>query len=676
VKITSIEAQGFLSLRDIQIAPIDDRLTVIVGPNAAGKSSVIRLLDLLVHLLAFSAGDQAAYGRLAVHRGAGATGGTGSYEARVGIELDQPSERQLLTQFVRAAAISTAIADSRNQQERRDPATIDAQISATATEELLAPLFAGRLVLGFSPQPTDTWSLAYEFTVNGAMFTYSLRSQDMISAGPWHHGKVETNAIRQLGWRLWPGVDEADPQREKPFVFTLDALLPGADGVANLRTESLHAQTLTPSLQDFAVLVGADLQRGMTYNGGAIFHQIAGRALTIVHENRRPPRREYRSDEIGQQGGGADLEALPRELQRLKNGDAPDRTRFEAIQQRFADLTGRAIDVTTTRIDRSDPWAATVSDDAEVIIEPQIREQQNEFPLEFAGAGAWEAAIIASSTVVGAGEVVVLDEPARNLHPTLQRRVLRHLLDSQAQSIITTHSAFLVPAQAADDLYRVVRIDRQNGNSVVHRLGAEAEGATVERYRQLFAAADVRALLFAAGVVLVEGETDAALLSRWFASAAEESNREPDALNVIIEPVGGDSRFGPYRRLLSAFGIRSVVISDGPVLSPDYAHSLANQIDLDGTALPASGDFDAWREFWATHGVFTAVASFDEEIEGYLHRLDADAAKDAERLFPKSKARQGTYFAENVPCPPEIAALYDAVLAWLELSSARRRALG
>jgi predicted ATPase len=68
-----------------------------------------------------------------------------------------------------------------------------------------------------------------------------------------------------------------------------------------------------------------------------------------------------------------------------------------------------------------------------------------EVPIEFAGAGAWEALVLASVLAEDAASVVVLDEPAFALHPTQQRQLGAHLLTTSAQFIVITHSAALLP---------------------------------------------------------------------------------------------------------------------------------------------------------------------------------------------------------------------------------------
>jgi ABC-type glutathione transport system ATPase component len=65
-----------------------------------------------------------------------------------------------------------------------------------------------------------------------------------------------------------------------------------------------------------------------------------------------------------------------------------------------------------------------------------------EIPIEFAGADAWEALVLASALAEPAASIVVLDEPAVALHPSLQRQLGAHLYDAAACKMI---SAFARP---------------------------------------------------------------------------------------------------------------------------------------------------------------------------------------------------------------------------------------
>ncbi len=66
------------------------------------------------------------------------------------------------------------------------------------------------------------------------------------------------------------------------------------------------------------------------------------------------------------------------------------------------------------------------------------------------GAGVQEALLLSVLLVNADGKVVVLDESALNLEPTVQRRLLRRLR-SPGQRLVITHHADLVPVEEPAD---------------------------------------------------------------------------------------------------------------------------------------------------------------------------------------------------------------------------------
>ncbi|MFL6163486.1 MAG: TOPRIM nucleotidyl transferase/hydrolase domain-containing protein [Jatrophihabitantaceae bacterium] len=90
--------------------------------------------------------------------------------------------------------------------------------------------------------------------------------------------------------------------------------------------------------------------------------------------------------------------------------------------------------------------------------------------------------------------------------------------------------------------------------------------------------------------------------------------------NITIISVDGDRNFGPWVSYLEQLRIPWLILADGPVLSPNYPHSLSNQLGLDpntGKAAyalngkpPGSDEFDAWRDYWRANQVMTVATTF------------------------------------------------------------------
>jgi len=94
-----------------------------------------------------------------------------------------------------------------------------------------------------------------------------------------------------------------------------------------------------------------------------------------------------------------------------------------------------------------------------------------DIPLEFSGAGIAEALFLSAVLAGSTGQVVLLDEPALNLHPTMQATLLGELQalahrpeeGEGSQFLVNTHAPTLVPPDAIEC---VSRFTLQGGHTV------------------------------------------------------------------------------------------------------------------------------------------------------------------------------------------------------------------
>lgn len=296
--------------------------------------------------------------------------------------------------------------------------------------------------------------------------------------------------------------------------------------------------------------------------------------------------------------------------------------------------------------------------------------------MELSGAGIQEALVLSALLQTRPGRVTVLDEPAVNLEPTVQRRLIGRVREP-GQFLVITHSADLVPFEDPGDLGRIVRVALGSSGSELHQPDfSDLDAGDLLGQLRLMKPADVRALLFSAGVILCEGPTEVGALPRWWRRAGSVGLPDPAAANVPVISVDGDNAFGPYLRYLMAFGVPWAAVADGPALRPDsrLADDLRELGCWPGAPEPEDrDDFAGWQEFWARAGVFSLADQFGDggskrgEFEAFLERTNAGLLAEAKRVGGRSKPRVGAYFALEAQPPPVVLSLYRQIAGHLRL---------
>jgi energy-coupling factor transporter ATP-binding protein EcfA2 len=649
-----VEAEGFLSFGERTRLRVGPGLLVVTGPNGSGKSNLGRCLDLSRAAIGRAGGDPAA-DRLDVYDGAGYEG-AGSFTVRLGIELDQGWERDLVWAFI-CSCFGSGIGAAAGAASADD---LDVTVRAWLVKESLAPLWSGSLVIHHRAGTARRWSAAWEFEHAGKLWHVVLAGEGLYQLRP---GKAEFPG--QVGgsgsFRDW--LMASKPQDELSMDFRVAMQ---EDGQPITFSAGSAGDRVPESMRELGSALGAD-PADHNFGFDQVLSVVLQRGIVLTDNRRLPLKRRFRLAELE---GAADLRdgaGVAGELFRLKNGNHEERDRFERVRSTFRELTGRRLDV------RAHP--ASDDDDPGMIIEPTVAGLHGERLLELSGAGMQEALVLSVLLGQEPGQVIVLDEPAVNLEPTVQRRLMSRTR-GPGQYIVITHSADLVPVDEPEDLQRIVRIAPGRSGSRVFQPQFGGLG-TDEVFRQLrlLEPVHVRGLLFARAAILCEGPTEVGALPRWWREAHIIGLPDPQAANIPVISVDGDSGFGAYIRYLDAFGVPWALVADGPALRP---HSkLASQLQKadhwPDKHPDEQGDFAVWREFWQTLGVFTLADQFGDdgskagEFEAYLQRVDQTllTAVEAE-IGKKNKPRVGACFAVQHPAPPaEVLDLYRLIATWL-----------
>lgn len=658
MRLNRVEAHEILSFETLILDDLPKTTLVVVGPNGSGKTNLLRLVEVVL-----SAIERSATASMDAYRSLSRFGAARRFEAtsasvtsiRLGIAFTEKWERELLLNFVRAAIMTSILRDN---PSGLDETQLLAWINAISAD-MLSPLMQGEIVTNLVDTMTGQWTLGYEFDVGGEKYQW------VIDGAPSAGAIVRVSEARPSvrSYALAQKLDLDEIRRPKaPFLFSDllpdfgEALIISIDGSASPARESVRV---------WAALAGipfAEIQ-GRSYSFAWVLRGLLGNGFNLLGDLRQPPKSEYSIAESSFYQSPSDGGQLPLRLLRLKNGNASERVRFAASQDLFTRLTGLEFDVTLATSNHT--TSQRDEQPASLSISVVIGRQGRDLPVEFAGAGIWEALLLSATLSDSVGRVAILDEPARNLHPTLQRRLFGELRDTSGQFIVTTHSPYMVSFDETTDVTSTIRFDLRDGVTRASRLKTSSTSDESRLRKVLGESADARSLLFARGVILVEGGTELGALPQWFGKSAS-ANRygTPDALNVEFFSVDGDLGYRTFVRFLHGLGVPWVIVCDGGILQfGDRKSQVFKQVIDAGVTIEElrstiedSGKlmFADVREVGARHGIFTVATDWDapmESFEAYIESVVPGKLAEAEAVVGKSKPRQGRHVATVTDCP-------------------------
>lgn len=680
-----------MALRAFEMRDIDPKLNFIVGPNGSGKSSVLRAIHTVIEgARSVGLGVPFEDGRLMCSRGAP----TEEFQVALEVEFDTDWEKELIATYVCAAL--TDPDQIRQALTGKEPGVIASNEGAAQyafwLQELLRPeqvpfLFRGELRFFYRYFVRDRLQFTYTFTIKGTPVTISMGtlfgSYGQLSLSGAPALLTATSPVSEQLLDYWKAIGEYAEIREVMQGKRLEAqVLPGSFDFAAfvMRLAEAHAfvevRTLPSTYSPYPgphkrlqELLGRpfDIQQSIV-TLAEIFHKLLTQGIVMTSNFRYPPERIYlyAPHETSPVNSGIyDDRQLAQHLFDLKNGNGTARATYRAIQDTFKQITGDglAFDV-----------ISSVNEEGDIALQIDTIEDASEIPIIYHGAGIWEALVLSALLLDNAGKVTLLDEPAANLHPQMQRKfisVVERTQDNAGQIVIVTHSQHLLPTQARD-LPKIRRIQRIGSCTATFGLGPHSAVPPDKLEKEMGNSTDLAGLLFASGVILVEGPTETGAIGIWFPRLVTSGGRTLADRNIALFGVNGVQGLPFHIQYLMEFGVPWVVVCDADALDLTTRNGLWRKLVELGAlrAVPTTNVFDDLKATAEACGIFTANTALSEK--GFEEIPDVKAfidAHESEMPDKHSKPRRGQYIAHNLPCPEGVACTIQAALEWLQTSA-------
>lgn len=198
----------------------------------------------------------------------------------------------------------------------------------------------------------------------------------------------------------------------------------------------------------------------------------------------------------------------------------------------------------------------------------QIIKNRVPIPLEFSSAGVMELLSLLTALIGHENKIILLDEPALNLHSILQRRILQLIQEAveknNNQIIMITHSPYLVNPNQTSNLWKFSLT--ANGTKVINveqalnSFSQDDQKKTVQRLHN----SEVRAILFQHGVVFVEGPSDKMVLEKTDRHMTDNRLSGPniEENEWMVLDVGGKDSMPLFQNLAKKLKIPHTAILD------------------------------------------------------------------------------------------------------------------
>jgi predicted ATP-dependent endonuclease of OLD family len=251
--------------------------------------------------------------------------------------------------------------------------------------------------------------------------------------------------------------------------------------------------------------------------------------------------------------------------------------------------------------------------------------------------------------------VVFLDEPASNMHPTLLSRFLMDLLGrgecsrelGRDQVIVVTHSPAVaklfmeadvgaskknpagegLPDTSDLSIIRVYRDGRDGASVIGHLTPNKWPGGEKEFLKTIGRIVDPR-VLFAKGVVLIEGPSDRAFLEMALRLSGEWEELLRDDIEIVY--MDTKSNLKHYKRLLEELKIPYLAVLDGDARGDPLGNEPDDSICVLKPPSEGEGCVDA-----VIHEGCRYILLEPKELEGFLGGLGLDlkGKPDPEELY-------------------------------------------
>lgn len=623
-----------------------DKLNVIVGPNDSGKTSVFRAISFLSDMFGNrSRGtDFEVFSAPYYHKGS-----RDPIELSVEVEFDDV-ERKALSDFLVSSCL---LIISQHEEGVRE---VEKELILHKGHRVFGDLFKETTIM-IKVQHRQLYPVIAYLRIKGPdkreLFVHSLGIISSNPSKPTRYSPtslvdmvladagLSTAAIKEKpAEEIAKAVVGYEPTNLFDIISTALSTPEGSDTIRAVDIQGFNFADIESRIEHFLKIdsldQGHDLVRFMRNAGhvgaGAnlfeVIQAIYDDAIVRTSNSRCVPRQVIlgRKTEKGVDSHEVTTDDLPEILFNLKNSIKPEeRDAYRRISNEFSRINNnaefevvlqeRVTETETQEFTTFNPSAGlnAISSFGDIngigIRSKRTPDVHHEMviiftkngiviPVHMAAAGMFETLYVLTVVIAPIKKIILLDEPALNLHPNMQRKIIDTLLNysikkNNNQVVLVTHSPSMLDIDSLDTIHRL-SADRNGSTDVkdVREVVRSLDDSDEKQLTQWLRSVDMRSLLFSRGVVLVEGPSDKVVIDSLDGYLSEKGKgASMQDREIAVISVGGKKSMRILLTLAKELGMNYLVLVDSDALI-----NCEGRITLDGRKVRTSPILQALYE--------------------------------------------------------------------------------
>ena len=333
--------------------------------------------------------------------------------------------------------------------------------------------------------------------------------------------------------------------------------------VSRFPTDTTFFDQDTFNKNKFLITTSGNKQENETCSFFVILGRMLMQRFTFISEKRS----FIESNDFEKQSLRNDGSNLQSFLFWLQHGNREEQASFFSIQHAFNKIVGNenlSFNVSVVEnIERHDLQASEQSANAcqhriTVQFAESLGQRQKYTDFISIGVGIQETLFLLAKCFERRDRVILMDEPATNLHPTMIRKLMDEIFTSNNQEqfgqiAVITHSPSVTSLEMLSSMNKIVRIDRTQYSTIVQP--SKRDSDWIANRLPTFHLFNPE-ILFSKQIALVEGPSDKFFLDvllKYYGTS-----RTGD--NVLTLDVGGIGSFPKFGKLLDIFHIPYIIL--------------------------------------------------------------------------------------------------------------------